>query len=92
MTVRVVVADDQAVVRAGLRTVLAAAPDIDVVGEAGDGAEAAELAETLRATHGVLVVPGVHFGLEHHLRIGIGGNAGLLREGLARLGRVLAND
>ena len=52
----------------------------------------AELAETLRATHGVLVVPGVHFGLEHHLRIGIGGNAGLLREGLARLGRVLAND
>ena len=52
----------------------------------------AELAETLRATHGVLVVPGVHFGLEHHLRIGIGGHAGLLREGLARLGRVLAND
>ena len=52
----------------------------------------AELAESLRATHGVLVVPGVHFGLEHHLRIGIGGNAGLLQEGLARLGRVLAND
>ena len=51
----------------------------------------AELAETLRATRGVLVVPGVYFGLEHHLRIGIGGDAGLLREGLARLGRVLAN-
>ena len=51
----------------------------------------AELAETLRVTHGVLVVPGVHFGLEHHLRIGIGGDAGLLREGLARLGRVLEN-
>ena len=49
----------------------------------------AELAETLRATDGVLVVPGAHFGLEHHLRIGIGGDAGLLREGLARLGRVL---
>ena len=48
MTVRVVVADDQAVVRAGLRTVLAAAPDIDVVGEASDGAAAAELAESLR--------------------------------------------
>ena len=47
-TVRVVVADDQAVVRAGLRTVLGAAPDIDVVGEAGDGARAAELAEQLR--------------------------------------------
>ena len=48
-----------------------------------------ELAETLRTMHGVLVVPGVHFGLEHHLRIGIGGDAELLREGLARLGRVL---
>lgn len=45
---RVVVADDQAVVRAGLRTVLGAAPDIDVVGEAGDGARAAELAAQLR--------------------------------------------
>ncbi|MEV1290636.1 response regulator transcription factor [Pseudonocardia sp. NPDC049635] len=48
MTIRVVVADDQAVVRAGLRTVLAAAPDIEVVGEATDGAAAAELAESLR--------------------------------------------
>ena len=48
MTVRVVVADDQAVVRAGLRTVLAAAPDIEVVGEASDGGAAAELAESLR--------------------------------------------
>jgi DNA-binding NarL/FixJ family response regulator len=45
---RVVVADDQAVVRAGLRTVLSAAPDIDVVGEAVDGARAAELAARLR--------------------------------------------
>ena len=51
----------------------------------------AELAEALRATYGVLVVPGAHFGLEHHLRIGIGGDAGLLREGLARLGRALEN-
>ncbi|MCH7748939.1 MAG: aminotransferase class I/II-fold pyridoxal phosphate-dependent enzyme [Acidobacteria bacterium] len=49
----------------------------------------AELAETLRTMHGVLVVPGVHFGLEHHLRIGIGGDAALLRAGLARLGQVL---
>ena len=49
----------------------------------------AQLAETLRATQGVLVAPGVHFGLEHHLRLGLGGDAGPLREGLARLGRVL---
>ena len=49
----------------------------------------AELAERLRADHDVLVVPGSHFGLEHHLRIGIGGEPGPLQEGLAKLGRVL---
>ncbi len=49
----------------------------------------AEMAERLRADHGVLVVPGSHFGLEHHLRLGIGGGAGPLRDGLATLGRVL---
>ncbi len=48
MTTRVIVADDQAVVRAGLRVVLDAAPGIEVVGEAGDGAAAAALAERLR--------------------------------------------
>ncbi|WP_046529598.1 MULTISPECIES: response regulator [Cellulomonas] len=36
--IRVVVADDQAVVRAGFAAILAAAPDVDVVGDAGDGA------------------------------------------------------
>ena len=51
----------------------------------------AELAETLRTTHGVLVVPGVHFGLEHHLRVGIGGEPGPLQEGLARLGQALGS-
>ena len=50
-----------------------------------------ELTETLRTTHGVLVVPGVHFGLEHYLRVGIGGETWLLQEGLARLGHVLAS-
>ena len=49
----------------------------------------AELADRLRADHGVLVVPGSHFGLDHHLRIGIGGEPGPLRDGLARLGPVL---
>ena len=52
----------------------------------------AELAERLRAERGVLVVPGSHFGLEHHIRLGIGGEAGPLREGLATLGRVLGAD
>ena len=37
---RVVIADDQALVRAGFRSLLDAADDIDVVGEAGDGQEA----------------------------------------------------
>jgi DNA-binding NarL/FixJ family response regulator len=45
--IRVVLADDHAVVRAGLRAVLGAAPDIDVIGEASDGAEAVQLADTL---------------------------------------------
>ena len=38
--IRVVVADDQALVRAGFRMILKAEPGIEVVGEAGDGAEA----------------------------------------------------
>ncbi|MFI6576035.1 response regulator [Nocardiopsis sp. NPDC050513] len=40
MTVRVVVADDQALVRMGLRVLLEAEEDLELVGEAGDGAEA----------------------------------------------------
>jgi DNA-binding NarL/FixJ family response regulator len=46
--IAVLVADDQSVVRAGLRVVLDAAPDIAVVGEAADGAEAAARAAELR--------------------------------------------
>ena len=48
MTVRVLVADDQALVRAGFRGVVAAAPGFSVVGEAGTGAEAVELARRHR--------------------------------------------
>ena len=51
MTVRVVVADDQALVRDGLAMVLAADGDIDVVGEACDGVEAIELARSLEPDH-----------------------------------------
>jgi DNA-binding NarL/FixJ family response regulator len=46
--IRVLLADDQAVVRAGLRVVLDAEADISVVGEAADGAEAARRADELR--------------------------------------------
>ncbi|KJE23502.1 two component transcriptional regulator, LuxR family [Frankia torreyi] len=41
--IRVLLADDQALVRGGFRMILDARPGIEVVGEAGDGAEAVEL-------------------------------------------------
>jgi DNA-binding NarL/FixJ family response regulator len=46
--IRVVVVDDQELMRAGFRMVLGAQDDIELVGEAGNGAEAVRLAEQLR--------------------------------------------
>jgi two-component system, NarL family, response regulator NreC len=46
--IRIVVADDHALVRDGLRLLIAAEPDFEVVGEAGDGEEAVRLAQTLQ--------------------------------------------
>ena len=48
MTVRVLLADDQDIVRAGLRMILDAQPGIEVVGEASNGREAVALARQLR--------------------------------------------
>jgi DNA-binding NarL/FixJ family response regulator len=48
MTIRVVVADDQALVRKGFGVLLAGEPDIEVVGEAANGAEAVALAASER--------------------------------------------
>lgn len=48
MTIRVLIADDQTIVRTGLATILDAQPDIDVVGAAADGREAVSLARRLR--------------------------------------------
>jgi DNA-binding NarL/FixJ family response regulator len=45
MTIRVVLVDDHAIVRTGLKAVLADAPEIDVVGEASGGNEAVALLE-----------------------------------------------
>ena len=44
MTIRVLLADDQALVRTGFRKILESEPDIDVVGEAADGSEAVDSA------------------------------------------------
>ncbi|MCF6524179.1 response regulator transcription factor [Streptomyces sp. JJ36] len=47
-TIRVVLADDQTLVRAGFRSILEDEEDIEIVGEAADGAEAVRLARELR--------------------------------------------
>ena len=54
MSVRVLLVDDQALVRAGFRMILDAEPDVDVVGEASDGLEAIE-AVRLYSPHVVLM-------------------------------------
>lgn len=46
--ISVLLTDDQSMIRSGLRALLEAEDDIEVVGEAGDGAEALELARRLR--------------------------------------------
>jgi DNA-binding NarL/FixJ family response regulator len=48
VSIRVLLADDQAMIRSGLRLILEDQPDIDVVAEAADGTEAIRLARQLR--------------------------------------------
>lgn len=48
MSVKVLIVDDQALVRAGFRMILESEPEIEIVGEAGDGAEAVEAARRLK--------------------------------------------
>jgi YesN/AraC family two-component response regulator len=45
MSIRILIADDQALARAGLRKILESEPDLEVVAEAGDGAEACTAAQ-----------------------------------------------
>jgi DNA-binding NarL/FixJ family response regulator len=51
---RVLLADDHVLIRAGLRMVVDAQPDLTVVGEAGDGSEAVNQAESLKPDVAVL--------------------------------------
>ncbi len=48
MTIRILIADDHSVVRQGLRMFLGLDPDLDVIGEAANGAEAVRLAHDLQ--------------------------------------------
>ncbi|MDX3659028.1 response regulator transcription factor [Streptomyces sp. ID05-26A] len=49
MTIRVLLADDQPLIRAGFRVLIDSAPDIEVVGEAADGLEVLDHVRTCRA-------------------------------------------
>ena len=70
MTVRVLLADDQALIRSGFRALLSTASDLEVVGEASDGGEAVELVRATRADVVVMDIrmPGVD-GIEATRRI-----------------------
>ncbi len=65
MSIRVLLADDHAVLRSGLAMLLNAQPDLDVVGEAGDSLEAVAHAQTLKPDVVVMDLSmGHHSGLE----------------------------
>src|SRR6266496_1346039 len=71
--IRILLADDHAVVRQGFKLILGAQPDMEIVGEAGNGREAVALAEKLHPDVAVIDVamPELN-GIEATRRIGEG--------------------
>ena len=61
--IKVLLADDQSLVRAGFRMILKAEPDIEVVGEAADGREAVAKVSTHRNRPGPLALMVLLFGV-----------------------------
>ena len=62
---------------------------VTLVGYSGSR-DSTALAEAIRVEHDLLVVPGAHFGLDYHFRLGIGGKSSPLSIGLERLGQAIA--
>jgi two-component system response regulator NreC len=70
--IRVIIADDHPIIRSGLRQLLMRQPDIEVAGEAADGAEAVRLASLVRPNVAILDLEMPHMnGLEAARRISV---------------------